>query len=137
VSDVFVHNRVTGRTRLFSKSSTGRQSTEMSFGGSISDDGKRVAFSSLGAGLVVRDTNGTWDVFVRDRVRQRTRRVSVGPNRREAIGNREPFYSAWISSDGSAVAFESLAGNLIGRDTNGRADIFVHGRPAACAPAAA
>jgi predicted nucleotidyltransferase len=37
-----------------------------------------LAFVSPASNLVAGDTNGTWDVFVRDRVAQLTRRVSVG-----------------------------------------------------------
>jgi len=38
-----------------------------------------VAFLSRATNLVPGDTNDAFDVFVRDRVAQLTRRVSVGP----------------------------------------------------------
>ena len=39
--------------------------------------GRFVAFVSHASNLVAGDTNGTYDVFVRDRMAQVTRRVSV------------------------------------------------------------
>jgi Tol biopolymer transport system component len=45
---------------------------------SISADGRFVAFYSSASNLVAGDTNDSPDVFVRDRVAQVTRRVSVG-----------------------------------------------------------
>jgi Tol biopolymer transport system component len=132
VSDVFLHDRVSGRTSLVSRSTHGRRSPGPSGGPSISEDGTRVAFSSLGAKLVPGDTNDAWDVFVRDRVAGTTTRVSVGPQGRQAVGNREPHYGADISSDGRLVAFESTAHNLVPRDENRAADVFVHGPPASC-----
>jgi hypothetical protein len=43
-------------------------------------DGRFVAFASSASDLVAGDTNGVFDVFVRDRERGVTERVSVGPN---------------------------------------------------------
>ncbi len=43
----------------------------------ISRDGRWVAFSSEASNLVPNDTNGVADVFVHDRIRRTTTRVSV------------------------------------------------------------
>ena len=132
VSDVFLHDRQTGRTMLVSRSTKGRQSPELSGGPSVSDDGTRIAFIAPGGKLVRGDTNDAWDVFVRDREAHVTERVSVGPGGRQALGNEEPFWAAAISGDGASVAFESTATNLVPHDDNGRADVFVFGRPPLC-----
>jgi Tol biopolymer transport system component len=132
VGDVFLHDRQTGLTTLVSRSTKGRQSPEVSGGPSVSDDGTRIAFISPGGKLAAGDTNDAWDVFVRDRDAHVTERVSVGPGGRQALGNDEPFWAAAISGDGASVAFESTAGNLVPHDDNGRADVFVFGRPPAC-----
>ena len=132
VGDVFLHDRQTDRTMLVSRSTKGRQSQELSGGPSVSDDGTRIAFISSGGKLVAGDTNRAWDVFVRDRDAHLTERVSVGPGGRQALGNEEPFWAAAISGDGASIAFESVASNLVPHDDNGRADVFVFGRPPAC-----
>ena len=53
---------------------------------SLSEDGRLVAFSSRAAGLVAGDTNGDWDVFVRDTRAGRTERVSVASDGGQATG---------------------------------------------------
>jgi archaellum component FlaF (FlaF/FlaG flagellin family) len=71
------------------------------------------------------DTNGTWDVFVHDRVTGQTTRVSVASDGTQGNGHSG---SPSISADGRYVAFSSSASNLVPGDTNGRGDVFVHDR---------
>ena len=69
------------------------------------------------------ETNGRQDVFVRDRLLGVTDIVPVNE-----LGLQGDHHSEWpvISGDGSAVAFVSEATtNLVPRDTNGAADVFV------------
>ncbi len=89
---------------------------------SISSDGRYVAFESDSATLVGDDTNGHYDVFVRDLVSGTTVRVSVSGD--EVQGNGWSGSPA-ISGDGRYVAFRSLASNLVSDDTNGISDVFV------------
>ena len=65
------------------------------------------------------------DVFIRDRVRGVTRRVSIGSDGRQ--GNGISFGQA-ISADARFIAFTSEATNLVPGDTNGVADVFIHDR---------
>jgi len=65
--DVFVRDRQTGMTELISVDSTGIQGDGDSSSGTISGDGRYVAFTSLASNLVEADTNVAYDVFVRDR----------------------------------------------------------------------
>jgi Tol biopolymer transport system component len=124
-ADVFVRNRETGKTRRVSVSSAGTEANDGSFFPSISADGRFVAFFSDASNLVVGDTNGQLDVFVRDRRRDKTRRVSVSSAGAEANGgSTEPS----ISADGRFVAFPSDASNLVVGDTNGQLDVFVRDR---------
>ena len=126
VRDVFVRDRVTGRTELVSVASDGTLGNHDSSFASISGDGRFVAFSSLASNLVAGDSNGVQDVFVRDRVTGTTERVSVGLNG-EANGDSVCFGTA-ISRDGHYIAFHSAATNLVPDDTNGKTDVFLHDR---------
>jgi hypothetical protein len=124
--DVFVHDRATGETSRVSVSSAGDQGEAYrpSSNGSISADGRFVAFGSLAPNLVPEDTNESWDVFVHDRETGETSRVSVG-----SLGEEAPRRStgAAISANGRFVAF--YAGDrMVRRDTNHHKDVFVHDR---------
>jgi Tol biopolymer transport system component len=91
----------------------------------LSSDGRLVAFASSAGNLVARDTNGSEDVFVRDRATGVTSRVSVSSL--EAQGNGVAT-SPTISGDGRYVAFVSSASNLVAGDTNRADDVFVRDR---------
>ena len=122
--DVFVHDRQTGTTERVSLDTAGNQGNGNSGEPTISADGRYVAFPSFASNLVPGDTNGQWDVFVRDRQTGVTERVSVDSGGAETNGGYEPT----ISPDGRYVAFTSGASNLVPGDTNGAEDVFVHDR---------
>lgn len=65
------------------------------------------------------------DIFVRDRVKHTTERVSVSSDGVESNGDSS---SAFISSNGRYVAFASDADNLVAQDDNRYRDVFVHDR---------
>lgn len=96
--------------------------------GSVSEDGRYVAFISYATNLVSDDTNSFNDVFVYDRELRTTERVSVSSNESEADGNSN---DVTISKNGRFVIFRSSASNLIPNDTNGgpyNFDVFVRDR---------
>ncbi|GAB7037659.1 MULTISPECIES: TolB family protein [Catenuloplanes] len=70
VGDVFVHDRATTTTIRVSVSTGGRQVTYETGANpvDISADGRHIGFSSEDTGLVLADTNGHEDVFMRDLV---------------------------------------------------------------------
>jgi Tol biopolymer transport system component len=134
--DVFVRDRVTGKTTRVSLSSDGKQVSGPSFEPSISADGRYVVFSSYAAGLVADDTNtcatvgqrekfACRDVFVRDRATGRTERVSVSSAGEQANGYSD---NPTISADGRFVTFSSAASNLVHGDTNNLRDVFARDR---------
>ena len=133
--DIFVRDRLTGTTRRASRG-LGEKANDASFNPSISADGRFVAYGSWATNLVVGDTNEVMDVFVFDRLRNKTTRVSVSSRGEQGEGNRNPDdpgtfgHSGWasISSDGRFVAFDSSALNLVPEDTNASPDVFVHDR---------
>jgi hypothetical protein len=121
--DIFIRDRMAGRTSRVSVSSTGGQANDWSFTGHLSADGRYVAFGSAASDLVHRDTNGAWDIFVHDRLTGRTTRSSVS----SAGGQADA--GAWrmdLSSDGRFVAFDSESSTLVPGDTNANVDVFVH-----------
>lgn len=119
--DVFVRDTATGRTTLASVGAGGVQGNGESRQGSISDDGRFVAFNSYASNLVPGDTNDSPDVFVRDLGTGQTTLVSVGPTGLADRGAHQPD----ISADGGHVSFTSGATNLVAGDTNDTEDIFV------------
>jgi IPT/TIG domain-containing protein/WD40 repeat protein len=127
-SDVFVHDRATGVSLRVSMSSIGFPGDGDSIRPSISADGRFVAFVSTAASLVWDDTNGFADVFVHDRVRHVTTRVSVDSAGNPADGESGVKYGPCLSADGRYVSFTSLATNLVPNDNNAAIDVFVHDR---------
>lgn len=126
-NDVFVRDRQTNSTTRVSVASDGSQSNGWSDYPAISQDGRYVAFSSSASNLVAGDTNGTGDVFVRDRQTNTTTRLSIATGGTQ--GNSESDHPS-ISADGRYVAFDSPASTLVAGDSNGDRDIFLRDRVA-------
>jgi Tol biopolymer transport system component len=123
--DVFVRDRTTGTTERVSVSSSGEQAEIGGDSPWISADGRYVVYQSLSTNLVAGDTNGSWDVFVYDRVTGTNERISVSSTGEQGDGGS---LSPSISGDGRYVAYRSYASNLVPSDTNATADVFVYDR---------
>ena len=123
--DVFVHDRANSTTSRVSVSTGGEEANLTSTGVALSGDGRFVAFASFATNLVANDLNEVSDIFVRDRVAGTTTRVNLYPGGVEADGNS---MRPSISADGSLVAFDSDAFNLVWEDTNETFDVFVTAR---------
>lgn len=105
--DIFVHDRQAGTTTLVSVNDAGVQGNESSESQpTVSGDGRFIAFVSKASNLVVGDTNGKVDIFVRDQISGTTRRASVDGNGQQ-INN--PVGAPSLSEDGRFVAFVSGA----------------------------
>jgi Tol biopolymer transport system component len=129
--DVFRKDRTTGATRRVSINNQLTQGNSVSQNGSISADGRFIAFISSATNLVPNDSNGgsfnlNTDVFVRDMAFNNTTRASVNSSGTEgdAAGSS---YNVCISADASIVAYYSGASNLVAGDANGLFDVFAHG----------
>jgi Tol biopolymer transport system component len=125
MSDIFIHDRQTGTTERVSVASDGTQGNSYSGAPSISADGRYVAFYSGASNIVPGDTNGQYDIFVRDMQTGTTERVSVATNGAQGNGDSN---GPSISADGRYVSFASVASTLVSGDTNGMSDIFIHDR---------
>jgi hypothetical protein len=88
----------------------------------MSQDGRFVVFESLATNLIPGGTDGTREIYVRDRQNGTTQIVSVATGGAIADG---ACFGPTISSDGRYVAFASNATNLDAGDTNDFRDVFV------------
>ncbi len=122
--DIFVRG-LAGGTERVSVGLGGAPANGDSEDPAISGNGAIVAFQSNASNLVAGDGNNRSDIFVHDRNRHVTERVSVASDGTEGTANAiQPS----ISSDGRFVAFASLDSTLIPGDTNNVVDIFIHDR---------
>src|SRR6266508_3064253 len=108
-------------TTLVTEDSGGGPANGGSWDPYLSGDGRYVVYWSLATDLVAGDTNGTWDVYLRDTVANTSTRVS-----RDRFGGDPNGPSEWvnISQDGRYVAYLSFASDIVAGDTNGRVDVF-------------
>ncbi len=138
--DIFVRDRCTSDgkpvegctpgTERVSVASDGTQGSASSSNPSISPDGRFIAFVSFASNLVSGDTNGTADLFVRDRCVSNgssvagctpsTERVSVASDGAQLFS-----FEGSISTDGRFVAFSNFVATGA---TSGVGDVFVHDR---------
>jgi len=115
---VYLHDRETGVTELISLSDDGTPGDGVSSRGSVSPDGRWVAFTSAAsnlspAGPIRCQTFGQrscFGVFVRDRQMGRTYLVSIGW---EGQLPNDASWSGPIAPDGYHVLFRSTADNLV------------------------
>jgi IPT/TIG domain/WD40-like Beta Propeller Repeat len=124
-NDVFVHDTLLLETERVSVSSSGTEGDGHSggYGGSMSSDGRYVAFYSEATNLVDGDGNGTYDIYAHDRNTKKTTRESVGHYWEQA--NDGAAEHSTISADGRYITFDSTASTLVSGDDNGRRDIFL------------
>jgi Tol biopolymer transport system component len=122
-NDVFLRDLVAGTTERVSLTSDATHPDGLSDAGTVSDDGRYVAFKSMAGNLTMYDdAAGKMDVFVRDRTTATTDLVSRSTaNAAATIGATDPS----ISADGTKVVFTSSSTNLVAGDTNGKSDVFV------------
>ena len=88
----------------------------------ISDDGRYVAFQAQANNLVPADADTDTDVFRRDVQLGTT--ILISQSSASVAGDGGSGDPA-MSADGAAIAFASVATNLVSSDSNGVQDIFV------------
>ena len=108
-----------------SESSGGTQADAFSDEASLSGDGRWVAFRSMASNLVAGDTNGNFDIFVRDNLTEKVVRVSVATDGTQGDDRSD---DPSISDDGRRIAFASFATTFVAGDTNFVPEVFVHDR---------
>jgi Tol biopolymer transport system component len=130
VADVYLRDTATNTTTRVSRGHSGRDADGPSYDPAISGDGRYVAFVSEASNLTRNASRHAANVYVRDMVTGVTELVSRNPSGRQANG---PSVHPALSHDGSTVAFQSLASDLLcqdrchigQRDINLVSDVFV------------
>ncbi len=116
--DVFRHDMQTGETLTVSRSSSGGQVNSTATDATISDDGRYVAFESIG-GSWIPGVSGA-QVYVRD---MQANTLEVASNR--STGAPGNGYSPRISGDGDSIVVDSYDAQMVPGDTNDEADLVV------------
>ena len=132
-ANIYLRDTETNVTTRISQGINGVEPDGASSWPAVSDDGRFVAFTSDASNLVKGDRNGQSDIFVHDRLTGTTELVS---RRRDGQAGNGASWHAAISGDGSTVAFQSLASDLVctkrcaetERDINLLPDVFVFER---------
>lgn len=127
--DVFIRNTQDDTTELVSSKGAMMESSTADDISSIpakgmSLDGRIVVFSTMANNVVGGDTNQCNDIFVRDMATGKSLLVSVNAEG-TGPGNGHSMQPS-ISADGSLVAFQSDASDLVVGDTNGTPDVFLY-----------
>ena len=128
VHDVYLRDRVAGTTVRVSEPVPGSRARNGYSGlGSVSDDGRYVAYSSGAGNQVPGDPGGRSGVFVRDLLLGTTLQADLeADGARPADGEQgSGVLGVSLSADGRTVAFDSDADRLVAGDTNGTSDVFV------------
>jgi hypothetical protein len=123
VIDVFVRDLVANVTTRESVATGGAQGNGQSAPGTLSSNGRFVAFVSDSSNLVPGDTNGFADVFARDRITGQTIRASLANDGSQPNAASSNFRLSF-SGNAALLAYDSGASNLVAADTNGKRDIF-------------
>ncbi len=109
--DVFVRDLKHGKTRRISVPDAGGEADGISMEAVVSNSGQVVAFRSNATNLVASDTNGKFDIFVRDDRAGTTVRIDQNGNGDQATGGHA--YEMCMSASGSTIAYYSYATNLV------------------------
>lgn len=126
VGDVFLRDRQSGTTVRVSIGNGDVEANAFSINnlGSISADGRYVAFDSDATNIWAGDPNAAYDAFLRDRLNSYTACSSISTGGLQGSWHSE---QSSISSDGRCVVFHSFSNNLV-PDDNGVEDIFLRDR---------
>lgn len=131
--DLFLFERSLSSNLLVSSASTNAATAASgaSSNPTISDDGRYVAYESIGANLVSGQsgTAGMKNVFRFDTVTAKNTLVSFATSGAKVGGNGNSVLPV-ISGSGNQTLWTTLATNQVAGDTNGFSDVFFDGSPA-------
>lgn len=117
----YVRDLQTGTTTLVSTGANGEGNGQSYYPSAISADGRYIAFASNSTNLALGGTNGRWQIFLRDQQTGTTRLVSSGTGGQA----NQDSYDVSISADGSRIAFDSSADNLVAGTSSFISNVYV------------
>jgi Tol biopolymer transport system component len=123
----YVLDRETGIFDRVSVNDAGEQANRYTSAAAMTADGRYVVLSSYADNLAPNDTNGSYDVFLRDRLDGTTTLISRAQDGSFPNGWSLPL-APGISDDGRRIVFSSRATDLVDGDTNRTSDVFVWDR---------
>ena len=135
VFDIYVHDTVMQHTRRVSQGHSRRDADGPSYHPAISGDGRFVAFVSEASNLTHGGSKRVAEIYMCNMETGTTEMISHAPTGRPAnAGSARPV----VSGDGSVIAYQSLASNLLcedkcgpsERDINLLWDVYVYDRAA-------
>lgn len=125
VWDAFLWDRTAKTLEIVSVSSGGVIGNGDSLVGSITPDGRYVAFASSATNLVGGGNNDSTKIFVHDNLLDSTVLASVST---EGVEGDFHSWNPHLSDDGRLVSFDSFAGNIVLDDPNVAGDAGVYVR---------
>jgi uncharacterized repeat protein (TIGR01451 family) len=120
--DVFLKDLASGGLALASISLEGVKGDGISIMPSLSADSAKVAFSSSSTNLDPSDTDGSFDIYVKD---LSTGAIALASTSDDGTKGNGDSSEASLSADGTRVAFSSSSTNLDPADTSSDADVYV------------
>jgi len=121
-SEIYVKNLVTGEVTLVSADANGVEGNNLSWLPQFSPDGTKVGFASFSGNLVLGGTNGSEQVYLKDLTTGAVTLVSADAN--GVPSNSGNSQLPVFSPDGTKIAFESAATNLVPVGSTGE-QVFV------------
>jgi hypothetical protein len=120
-SQAFMKDMNTGKLQLVSTNENGEQSNGqyVDFFLKVSLDGNRVAFMTNATNLTDTNPTGDFVVFVKDMTSGKIIRLDTNNNGANGNGGFQSSSSPSMNFDGSKIAFQSNASNLLDNDVNG------------------
>ena len=120
-NDIYKYNVFSKNTVKITSTVDNQPTNSNSFSPSVSANGRFALYTSYASNLVESDHNNLPDIFLYDSESKETKMINIGVGGYQAKGTS---YHCAISSDGTALAYASIAHNLTFDDTNEKYDIF-------------
>lgn len=120
---IYVRDIVSGTTQLIAINSSGTDDANgASAQGTISDDGRYVAFQTSATDLGPTDTNGYLDIYVKDRL---LNTYAIASMKNDGSQTSNTSYQPHLSGDGQIVTFHTDQA-LITADNNSDGDVYAY-----------
>ena len=137
-TDIFVHNRTTGRTFRVNVSSWGEEANNESFNPFMSPDGLFVGFCSLATNLVMGDSQANPELFLHNLTTGETTRAGLNSSGEEPNNQFSPngYYVRAYNKHEAGIVYSTDASNIVPGDTNGKNDAIgeLFGKPSFTEP---